>query len=113
MNNSKLKALDFVNIGAILLTVAGLVMDIVGGAVLSPAVGIGPNTNLSPVMIVGMVLIVLGLAVAIYGSVITESKQLNKIISSVAIYLAVAAVMFAIVFLALTIVWPVLHPTNG
>ena len=113
MNNSKLKALDFANIGAIVLTIAGLIMDIVGGAALSPAVGIGINTNLSPVMIVGMVLIALGLAAAIYGSVITESKELNKVVSSVAIYLAVAAIMFAIVFLALTIVWPVLHPTNG
>lgn len=108
-----MKKLDRVNIAAIILTVAGIIIEVVGGAVFSPAVSVGMNTNLSPVMFVGIGTIVASLICAIVGSAMTEKHELNKKVSSIAIYAAVLAVMFAIVFVILTVVWPVLNPTNG
>lgn len=109
----KIKALDSINIAAILLAVVGIVLEVVGGAVFSVPVSVGMNTNLSPLMFVGIALIAVSLAVSIVGSAVTEKRGLNKPVSAVALYLAVLALMFAIVFLALTIVMPVINPSNG
>lgn len=109
----KLKAIDGINIASILLAVAGIVLEVVGGAVFSVPVSVGMNTNLSPLMFVGIALMAAALAAAIVGSALTEKKGMNKVISAIALYLAVLALMFAVVFLVLTIVMPVLNPTNG
>ena len=108
-----LKPLDYINLGSILVTLVGLIVLIVGGAVLSQPEGVGINTNLSPAMFVGVALIVVALAASIVGSAFTEKYRLNKAISAVALYFAVVALMFAIVFFVLTIVMPVLNPANG
>lgn len=108
-----MKKLDRVNVAAIILTIAGIVLEVIGGVVFSPAVSVGMNTNLSPVMFVGIGTIVVSLICAIAGSVMTEKHELNKKVSTIAIYAAILAIMFAIVFVILTIVWPVLNPTNG
>lgn len=109
----KIKSLDLINISAIILTLVGVVLEVVGGEVLSVPISVGINTNLSPVLFVGIAVIVISLAVSIVGSAITESRNLNKPVSAVAIYLSVIAVMFAIVYLVLTIVMPVFNPANG
>ena len=108
----KLNRFDHVNTGAIILTVLGLILEVAGGIASVPTT-VGLNTNLSPILYAGILVIIVGLATAIAGSVMTEKKDMNKCISSIAIYLAVLAVMFALVFVVLTIAWPVINPANG
>lgn len=108
-----MKRLDFINVAALLLSLAGVILEVVGGAVLSVPTGIGMNLNLSPLIFIGLLLMTLGLATAIVGTVLTEKRGLNKPLSTLALYVSVIAIMFAIVFLVLTIVMPVLRPSNG
>ncbi len=103
---------DYVNIGSIAFSIIGLILLLVGKN-LSQAVGVGANLNLSPVMILGVVLVAAALCTAIIGSVVTEKYNLNKTTSTVALYLAVLLLMFALVFVVYTIVDPILHPVNG
>lgn len=108
-----MKKYDYLNLAAVALSILGILLEVVGGVVFSPAVSVGVNTNLSPVLLIGLGVIVIALVPAIWGSVVTERHGLNKTLSTAAIYLAVLAVMFAVVFLLLTMFWPVLNPANG
>lgn len=107
-----LKKLDYLHIGSILLSVLGLILEIIGGSISVPET-VGMNTNLNIMVWIGLALIVLSLVVSIYGSVITEKQGLNKTLSTIAIYLAVVALMFSSVYILLVMLMPVLHPTNG
>lgn len=109
---AKLNKFDSINLAAIVLTVVGIILEVVGGIMSVPET-VGLNTSLNVLVYVGIAVIVIGLAVAIAGSIVTEKLETNKVISSIAIYLAVVAVMFAIVYLALTMAMPLLNPTNG
>lgn len=109
---AKLNKFDSTNLAAIVLTVVGIILEVVGGIMSVPET-VGLNTSLNVLVYVGIAVIVIGLAVAIAGSIVTEKLETNKVISSIAIYLAVVAVMFAIVYLALTMAMPLLNPTNG
>lgn len=108
----KLKKLDYINVAAIALTVMGVLLEIVGSANSIPET-VGINLALSPMVYLGIALIAVSLVTAVTGSVITERHGMNKLISTVALYLAVIALMFGLVYLVLTIVMPVLNPTNG
>lgn len=107
-----LKKYDYVNIASIAFSVIGLILLFVGKN-LSQAVGVGANLNLSPVMILGIVFAAAALCSAIVGSVVTEKYELNKTISTIALYLAVLLVMFALILVVYTMVDPILHPVNG
>ena len=108
-----MKKFDYFNVVAIALAVLGIIVAVIGGSALSPATSVGMNTNLSPVLYIGCALIAVSLILAIIGSVLTEKHDLNKVYSTIALYLSVLSVMFVIVYTVLVIVWPVLRPTNG
>lgn len=108
----KIKSFDFLNIASIIVCIIGLIFSVVGGAASTP-IGIGINTNIASIMIVGMVFIVISLIAAIIGSVLTEPKGLNKNISTIALYLATLALMFVCAYLVFVIIDPLLNPING
>lgn len=110
----KLKPLDYIHIGAIALAVLAFVLEIIGGQVLSYPTKIGFNFDeLSPVLFVGFAFVVVGLLASIAGSVLTEKYELNKFLSSLALYFTIAMLMVGILFIVWTIVWPVVFPVNG
>ena len=108
-----LKKLDYLNLGAIVLAVIGVIVEIIGGAVFSVPIDIGFNLALSPVMFVGIGIMAVGLVLAIAGTALTEKCGLNKKLSTAALYLTTIALMFAFVYLVLVVVMPVLKPKNG
>lgn len=110
---SKINKYDYVNIGAIVATVIGLAVETVGGAVLSRTTEIGFNlTKLHPLLFVGFAVTIAALIFAIIGNTVFGEKA-NGLISSTALYGAIAVVMLGTVIIALTITGPVLWPTNG
>ena len=108
-----LKKLDYFNLCGIILAVAGLIVEYIGGAVLSVSTTIGFNFDLSPVIVVGIGMIVLGLISSIIGTVFTVKKGLNRKLSTIALYVSAIALMLSIVYVVLVVVMPVLRPTNG
>ena len=80
---------------------------------LSVPTTIGFNFDLSPVIFVGIGLIVVGLVLAIIGTALTIRCDLNKKLSTAALYITAIALMGALVYVVLVIVMPVLRPTNG
>lgn len=108
----KIKSYDLLNIASIVICLIGLIFSVVGGAASTPT-GIGINTNIASIMIVGMVFIAISLISAIIGSVLTEPKGLNKNISTVALYLATIALMFVCAYLVFVMIDPLLNPING
>lgn len=108
-----LKTLDYFNLCAVVLAIAGLITEYVGGAVLSVPTTIGFNFDLSPVIFVGIGIMAVGLISAVIGTVFTERAGMNKKLSTAALYTSAIALMIAIVYVVLVIVMPVLRPTNG
>lgn len=108
-----MKKFDLFNLGAVILAVAGLIVEYIGGAVFSVPTSIGFNTDLSPVIFIGIGMMVVALILAIIGTVFTEKKQLNKTLSTVALFVSAIAIMIAIVYVGLVVAMPVLRPTNG
>ena len=108
-----LKKLDYFNLCGIVLAVVGLIVEYIGGAVFSVPETIGFNFDLSPVMFVGIALIALGLISAIIGTAMTVKKDLNRKLSTAALYITAIALMLSVVYVVLVIVMPVLRPTNG
>lgn len=109
----KLNKFDSISVISAVAAVAGFVMALVGCLVLSTQEGIGVNLSLSPVVYLGVVIIVLSLIGAIAGNALYEKMGMNRIVATVAIYLAVIAVMAVTVLVAYTILIPVLNPSNG
>jgi len=109
----KLNKYDSISVISAAAAVVGLALAFVGCLVLSAQEGIGVNLSLSPVVYVGVVVIVLSLGGAIAANVLYEKKEMNRVAATVAIYLAVIAVMVVIVLVAYTILIPVLNPSNG
>lgn len=109
----KIQRLDSVSIASIALTVVGFLFVAIGLSVLSIHEGIGVNTNIHPLAIVGVVFIVLALASSIVANANYEKWSLNRILADVCLYLAVIALMGTIIYFFLTIAGPVLNPTNG
>jgi len=109
----KLNKFDYLSAASAAGAVIGLVLAFVGCLVLSVQHDIGVNLSLSPVAYVGVVVIVLSLVGAIAANVLFEKKDMNRVVATVAIYLAVIAVMVVIVLVAYTILIPVLNPSNG
>ncbi len=106
--------LDYLNLGSVIGSLIGFVLALVGCLALSNKVGIGVNTSLSPVVYVGIAVLVVGLALSIAGNIYYEKKDdMNRIFASTALYVAVIALMIVAVVIILTILMPVLHPTNG
>lgn len=95
------------------VSVIGAVVEAIGGAVLSKPTGIGMNTNLSPVLYVGMTLIAVGFIASVVVKQLTAKAKCKQTWQKIAMWIGVLAVIFAIVFLALTILMPVIAPTNG
>ena len=93
--------------------VVGLILAFVGCLVLSVQEGIGVNLSLSPVVYLGVVVIIFSLVSAIVANALYEKKDMNRAVATIAIYLAVVAVMVVIVLVAYTILIPVLNPSNG
>lgn len=108
----KLKRLDTINVAAIVLSILGLLLEIIGAAVSVPT-SVGLNFNLSPLVYVGIAVAVIGLIVAIIGSAKTEKAELNKAVSTAALYIAVIAVLILPIIAGLAIAMPVINPTNG
>lgn len=97
---------------ALVVEVAGVVVTIIGN-VLSPAIAVGANFNLSPVLFVGLAVTVIGLIFAIAVSVMNNKKKIKSTLGTVAILVGVLAVIASIAIIVLTIVLPLFKPTNG
>lgn len=91
----------------------GAVLELVGGLALSQPQGVGMNLNLSPVMIAGCALIVVGCIAHIVVKCLQKRLAPNPDLLDIEAIVAIVAIFFAVIFLACTIVWPVLFPTNG
>ncbi|HIR40115.1 MAG TPA: hypothetical protein IAB90_07030 [Candidatus Coproplasma stercoripullorum] len=109
----RLNKLDYLNVGGCALAVIGFILGVIGCAVLSVPEGIGVNTDLSPMVYVGIALIVLGLAAAITGNAFYKSHDMNRVAASVTIYVAVILLMVMILVVAYTIFILVINPSNG
>lgn len=93
--------------------VFGIVLELVGGLVFSKTYGVGLNLNLSPVLYTGIVFIFIGFMVAFILEIIGRIKKINCPVSHIALAVAIVALLFAIIFVALVITMPVLNPSNG
>ncbi len=109
----KLNKFDYISVISAVAAVVGFVMALVGCLVLSTQEGIGVNLSLSPVVYVGVVINALSLIGSIVGNALYEKMGMNRIAATVAIYLAVIAMMAVSVLVAYTILIPVLDPSNG
>ena len=109
----KLKRFDYVNIVSTIAAVLGLCLSTFGGLVLSKPTDIGVNLALSPLVYVGVAMIVAGLIGAIVGNVNYEKHGLNRKWAGIALYAAVIAIAVVTFVVTYTILIPVLHPTNG
>lgn len=110
---SKIKKYDYINIGALACTIIGLVIELIGSLVLSRTTAIGFNFNeLHPLLFIGFAITVVAIIPAAIGNSIYDTKT-NNVISSVALYSAVAVILLGTVVIALTIAGPVLWPVNG
>lgn len=109
----KLNKLDYLSIASAAAAVVGFALALVGCLVLSVQEGIGINLSLSPVVYVGVAVILVSLAGAIAANVLYNRNDMNRVAATVAIYLAVLAVMAVSVLVAYTILIPVINPSNG
>lgn len=110
----KLNKLDFINAASIAAALLGLVLALAGCLVLSVQEGIGVNLSLSPAVYAGVALIVLGLVCAIVGNVLyNRHSEMNRVLASLALYVAVIALLAVLVLVVYTIFIPVLNPSNG
>ena len=109
----QIKKYDRIHVAALAATVLGLVLELIGSLVLSRTTTIGFNfSELHPLLFVGFAITVAALVVAVIGNTVHEEKA-GYVISSAALYCAIAAVLAGTVIIALTIAGPVLWPTNG
>lgn len=109
----KLNKFDYVSVASSAAAVAGLILTFVGCLVLSVQEGIGVNLSLSPVVYAGAGIILLGLVGAIVSNILYKKNDMNRVVATIAIYLAVIAFMVMTVLIAYTILIPVLNPSNG
>lgn len=109
----KLGKLDFINVAGSVLALVGFILTAIGCAVFSVPEGIGVNFNLSPLVYAGAGIMGAGLIAAIVGNVLYRNHDMNRIAASTALYVATIAILVAIVIIALTILMPVINPSNG
>lgn len=109
----KLHKLDYLNLAGGAIALAGFILAVIGCTVLSVPEGIGMNLDLSPVVYIGVALIIVGLAAAIVGNAFYKSHDMNRAVASTALYIAAIALMVVIVLIAYTIFIPVINPSNG
>ena len=95
------------------VTVIGIVLELIGGLVLSKTYGVGLNLNLSPLVYVGIAFIILGFVISVIVENVYNKKKVDCSLSHIAVLTALVAVLFAVIFLALVITLPVLMPSNG
>ena len=100
------------SITALAVTVVGVILEIIG-AVLSPAVGVGMNTNLSPVLFVGAAIILCGFIFTLVIKALGTKTGASQKITNIARIVAIVALVFAVVCIAGVIFMPVLMPANG
>lgn len=110
----KLNKSDYINVASSAAAAIGLILAFVGCLALSGKEGIGVNLALSPVVYIGVALIVIGLAGAIFGNLrYIKGNDMNRFAASLALYITVVALLVVIVLVAYTIFIPVLNPSNG
>ena len=109
----KLHKFDYLNLAGGALAVVGLILAVIGCAVLSVPEGIGMNLDLSPLVYVGVALIAAGLAASSVGNAFYKRCDMNRAIASAALYAAAIALMVVVVLIACTIFRPVINPSNG
>lgn len=110
----KLTKFDLINAASAAAAAFGLVLALVGCLILSIPEGIGINLSLSPVVYVGVALIVCGLIGAIVGNVLyNRNDNMNRFWASLSLYVAVIAVLAVVLLVAYSIFIPVLRPANG
>lgn len=109
----KLHKFDYLNLAGGALAVVGLILAVIGCAVLSVPEGIGMNLDLSPLVYVGVALIAAGLAASSVGNAFYKRCDMNRAIASAVLYAAAIALMVVVVLIACTIFLPVINPSNG
>lgn len=91
----------------------GVVLELVGGLLLSPPIDIGLNTNISLLTYVGVAMIALGLVGYIVICVMAKKLTYNTILKDILMLVSIMAFIAAVIFLACVIVWPTIFPVNG
>lgn len=110
MNNAKHNLLFYILYAVIGV---GLVLELIGGLLLSPPVDIGINTNISPLTYVGLALVVVGLIGYIVICILGKKLSYNKTLKDILMLVCILAVIAAIIILACVIAWPAIFPENG
>ena len=104
---------SFASYGVFLLVLIGVIVELIGGALLSPPQSVGVNYNISPVLIIGMVLIGIALVLHIVVKVYSEKWGIAQVIVDVETYIIAVAVFFAVFYLLCVMFVPVIFPSNG
>ncbi|MBR4209976.1 MAG: hypothetical protein IKQ96_07180 [Lachnospiraceae bacterium] len=95
------------------VSIIGIVLELIGGLLLSPPIDIGINTNISPLAYVGAGLVVLGLLGYIIVCIIAKKLSYSKVLKDVLMLVSIMAFFAAVILLACVIVWPAIFPVNG
>lgn len=91
----------------------GLVLELIGGLLLSPPIDIGINTNISPLTYVGVALVAVGLIGYIVTCILNKKLSYSKNLKDILMLVSILAVIAAVIILACVIVWPAVFPKNG
>ncbi|WP_294448854.1 hypothetical protein [uncultured Gemmiger sp.] len=91
----------------------GVVLELIGGLLLSPPVGIGINTNISPVTYVGLALVIVGLIAYIAICVVSKKLTYTPILKDILMLGSIMAFILSCIFIGCVIVWPTIFPANG
>ena len=90
MNNAKHNLLFYILYAVIGV---GLVLELIGGLLLSPPVDIGINTNISPLAYVGLALVVVGLIGYIVICILGKKLSYNKTLKDILMLVCILAVI--------------------
>lgn len=103
---------NFAPVALMSVIIIGVILEIVGG-VMSSTTAIGFNFDLSPLMIVGIVLVVVGFVAHFPLKILSKKLNINAALLDIEAILMIIAIFFAVAYLVCVIVWPVVFPANG
>lgn len=100
------------NLCVIALILCGMVLESIGGF-LSRTTAIGFNFALSPLMYIGVGMIVVGFIAHFPLKLMAKKLNLDPVLLDLEAILMIVAIFFAVILLVFCIVSPVLFPANG
>lgn len=109
-----LKKHDYLCFCVIGLILIGIILEIIGG-LLSKTNEIGFNTNLSPLVIVGLILVAVGFIAHFPIKILSKMQkaEISSFFLDLEVVIMIIAVFVAVLYVAAVITFPVIFPANG